>query len=364
MSTSQETAARFEKPAPILSAEGLVKHYAASRGKGRVVHALDGVSVDLYPGRTLGVVGESGSGKSTTAKLLSLLVKPTAGTIRLNGQVVDPRRADQVQRYRSMVQMVFQDPFSSLNPAKSIEQTLERPLYVHGRAHHAREAYEQLREILELVGLTPPDDFLMKYPHELSGGQRQRVGIARALATGSKVLLADEPVSMLDVSIRAGVLNLLARLRDEEGLALLYITHDLASARYLSDEILVMYAAEGIEFATSDELVRQPLHPYTQLLLSSVPDPEGTGEVDLPLAARSDPPNMVSPPPGCRFHPRCPFAMPICSEEEPHLERAENGHWVRCHLYGSGLRPKAGSPVTQMTEVAPKAPEEPSWPSS
>jgi len=355
--------------AAILRADNLVKHYPATRGRGRVVHALDGVSVALYPGRTLGIVGESGSGKSTLAKLLSLLVPATSGTIYLEGQVVRPNHAETVRHYRSIVQMVFQDPFSSLNPAKSIEQILERPLYVHGRAHSAREALAHLRDILTLVGLTPPDDFLIKYPHELSGGQRQRVGIARALATGSRVLLADEPVSMLDVSIRAGILNLLGRLRDEEHLALMYITHDLASARYLSDEVLVMYAAEGVEFASSDELVASPLHPYTQLLLSSVPDPDAAlGEDVLPAAARSDPPNMAAPPPGCRFHPRCPYAMPICAEEAPKMETTATGHWVRCHLYGPGAVPKGqgATPGTAWTEggtaegVTPESPMSPS----
>lgn len=334
-----------EATSPVLEGENLVKHFPAPAR--RVVHALDGVSVALWPGRTLGVVGESGSGKSTVAKLLSLLVTPTSGTIRLDGKPVDPRRGDEVRAYHGQVQMVFQDPFSSLNPAKSIEYILSRPLYVHGRARTARQAYDQLCQLLTLVGLTPPDDFLAKYPHELSGGQRQRVGFARALASGSRVLLADEPVSMLDVSIRAGLLNLMARLRDENGLALMYITHDLASARYLSDDVMVMYAGQVVEFAPADELVANALHPYTQLLLASVPDPE-TGlreDTAAEVAALGEAPNMAAPPSGCRFHPRCPYATPVCRSEAPPVSR-KGTHWLRCHLYDAAAQLREPPAVT------------------
>jgi peptide/nickel transport system ATP-binding protein len=319
-----------------LTGEGLVKHYPAFRGRGQVVHALDGVTVHLASGKTLGVVGESGSGKSTIARVLCLLTPPTAGVIRLDGRAVDLRNRQEVRRYRRHVQMVFQDPFSSINPANPIEYTLARPLVLHGRAHGRRELEERLEHLLEMVGLTPPDEFLAKYPHELSGGQRQRVGFARALATGSRVLLADEPVSMLDVSIRAGILNLMAGLRDREGLSLMYITHDLASARYLSDEILVMYAGEAVEFAPAEALVAEPLHPYAQLLLSSVPDPDAVAEETPPVGVTSEPPNMVSPPSGCRFHPRCPYVMDRCRTESPAPTEGEGGRWVRCHLYGPG----------------------------
>ena len=328
---------------PALEGENLVKHYPTRRGgRRRVVHALDGVDVALFAGRTLGVVGESGSGKSTVARLLSLLVPPTLGTIRLGGKLIDRRRADVQREYHGQVQMVFQDPFSSLNPAKSVEYILSRPLYVHGRARTGRQAYELLTQLLTDVGLTPPNDFLAKYPHELSGGQRQRVGFARALASGSRVLLADEPVSMLDVSIRAGLLNLMARLRDENGLALMYITHDLASARYLSDEIMVMYAGEVVEFAPAEELVENALHPYTRLLLASVPDPDAGLREDsaATVAALGEAPNMAAPPSGCRFHPRCPYATEICRVEAPPVSRVGT-HWLRCHLYDENARPHA-----------------------
>ncbi len=347
---------------PALEGVDLVKHYPApGAGRGRVVHALDGVSIALWPGRTLGVVGESGSGKSTVAKVLSLLVKPTSGTIRLAGKSVDIGRAQTVRDYHGEVQMVFQDPFSSLNPAKSIEYTLSRPLYVHGRARTGRQAYEILRDLLTSVGLTPPDDYLAKYPHELSGGQRQRVGFARALASGGRVLLADEPVSMLDVSIRAGILNLMARLRDENALALLYITHDLASARYLSDDIMVMYAGEVVEFGPADEVVGDALHPYTRLLLASVPDPEAGLREDsaTTVAALGEAPNMASPPAGCRFHPRCPYATDICRSEPPPTGQ-RGAHWVRCHLYDRAalLReplPMAASLAQPATTATPEA---------
>lgn len=321
---------------PIVEGLNLVKHYppTRSRGKGQVVHALDGVTVSLRRGHTLGVVGESGSGKSTIAKLLALLVEPTSGDIRLDGRSVNLHSSAEVARYRSKVQMVFQDPFSSLNPARSIDYTLSRPLLVHGQVHGRRELNQRLDELLETVGLTPPDEYLAKYPHELSGGQRQRVGFARAIAAGARVLLADEPVSMLDVSIRAGILNLMAKLRDESGLAIMYITHDLSSARYLSDDILVMYAGEAVEYGPADAVCRQPLHPYTQLLISSVPDPDAGGKAGpLPPGAESEPPDTIDPPTGCRFHPRCPFAMPICREISPSPVYGPDGRWVRCHLY-------------------------------
>jgi peptide/nickel transport system ATP-binding protein len=347
---------------PALEGVDLIKHYPASGGgrrRGRVVHAVDGVSVALWPGRTLGVVGESGSGKSTVAKLLSLLVTPTSGTIRLDGEAVDPRRAEAVRAYHGEVQMVFQDPFASLNPAKSIEYILSRPLYVHGRARTSRQAYEILTELLTSVGLTPPDDFLAKYPHELSGGQRQRVGFARALASGGRVLLADEPVSMLDVSIRAEVLNLMARLRDQKGLALMYITHDLASARYLSDDIMVMYAGEVVEFGPADEVVSEALHPYTQLLLASVPDPEAGLREDsrADVAALGEAPNMAAPPAGCRFHPRCPYATDICRSEAPSTGR-KGTHWVRCHLYDQNARLRAPLPMAP-GRTLPTTPQSP-----
>lgn len=314
----------------VVAARHLAKHYPRV-GKSGVVHALDDLSVELRAGRTLGMVGESGSGKSTAARVLSLLVMPTTGTIDLDGEPVDPRRGGSVRKYRSAVQMVFQDPFSSLNPAKRIDQILERPLLLH---HHAtrRDVSDRLVELLHQVGLTPAHEFLEKYPHELSGGQRQRVGIARALATGSRVLLADEPVSMLDVSIRAGILNLLAGLRDTKGLALLYITHDLASAHYLSDEIVVMYAGEAVEAGPSDGIVEEPRHPYTRLLLSSVPEP-GKSRTEAPTSPGADMPDMSAPPTGCRFHPRCPHAMDICSVESPTVTRMGTDTWVRCHLF-------------------------------
>ena len=314
----------------VVAAKGLTKHYPAV-GRVGTVHALDDLAIELRAGRVLGMVGESGSGKSTAARVLSLLVMPTKGTIELDGEPVDIRRRGAVRKYRSTVQMVFQDPFSSLNPARRVDQILDRPLLLH---HHAtrRDVTDRLRDLLTQVGLTPPDEFLEKYPHELSGGQRQRVGIARALATGSRVLLADEPVSMLDVSIRAGILNLLAGLRDSRGLALLYITHDLASAHYLSDDIMVMYAGEAIEYGPSDVIVEDAKHPYTKLLLASVPEPGTPRPLDRARSAAGDLPDMSRPPAGCRFHPRCPYTMDICRTEAPVVTPLDEGHWVRCHL--------------------------------
>jgi peptide/nickel transport system ATP-binding protein len=328
---------------PALEGVDLIKHYPASGGgrrRGRVVHAVDGVSVALWPGRTLGVVGESGSGKSTVAKLLSLLVTPTSGTIRLDGEAVDPRRAEAVRAYHGEVQMVFQDPFASLNPAKSIEYILSRPLYVHGRARTSRQAYEILTELLTSVGLTPPDDFLAKYPHELSGGQRQRVSFARALAARPSVLLADEPVSMLDVSIRLEMLNLLNDLRQRFSLAMLYITHDIASARYFADEILVMYAGEIVERGPAEEVTQFPAHPYTQLLVASAPDPDNLGSTLRGRVRRRGPSASGRPQnlegaaaEGCPFNLRCPFADDQCRREDPALTQISDTRGAACwHL--------------------------------
>jgi len=234
---------------------------------------VEDVSFSLQRGRILALVGESGSGKSTIARLLSRLYPATAGQAVFGGQdILRIRGRRNLLRYRSRVQMVFQDPFGSLNPTQSVAHDIERPLLIHRRATGHRDARARVHDLLRTVGLTPPEDVARRLPHQLSGGQRQRVAFARALAVQPDVILADEPISMLDVSIRMGILNLMARLRDEQGLSYLYITHDLASARYLADEIMVLYAGQVMEKASSEEIMQEPLHPYTRLLLSAVPD--------------------------------------------------------------------------------------------
>jgi len=323
--------------APALEAVGLTKHFRV-RGRGiragrsLRLHAVDEVSLALYPGTVTALVGESGSGKSTVARLLARLYSPTSGTIRLNGQPVARSRHRGGKRYASAVQLILQDPFSSLNPVHTIRYHLSRPLRIHGYARNREQAYQQIGALLAEVRLVPPEQFAEKFPHELSGGQRQRAAIARCLAAQPSVLLADEPVSMLDVSIRLGVLNLLRSLAVNRNLAILYITHDIASARYFASATMVMYAGVLVEGGPSEDVTQQPAHPYAQLLLASAPDPDRFGRT-TPVPDRGEPPTLISPPTGCRFHPRCPHAMPICSKQAP--PRAELGgtHWVRCWLY-------------------------------
>lgn len=324
---------------PLLAAVGITKHFTvrSSRfGRRGIVHAAEDISLALYPGSVTAVVGESGSGKSTLSRLLARTHRPTAGSLMLRGEPVDLRRpADRA--YRRAVQLVLQDPFASLNPVHNVNYILSRPLAIHGLG--GGDIRGTVMDLLRRVSLEPAEQFIDKYPHELSGGQRQRVAIARCLAVRPEVLLADEPVSMLDVSIRLGILNLLADLRDREQLAILYVTHDIASARYLADTIMVMYAGRVVEIGPADRVVNDPAHPYTQLLLSAAPDPESPGREAWPGNAGA-PPSLVSPPAGCRFHPRCPYAMPICSTDLPPHLPVDEKHWAACWLHdpatGSG----------------------------
>jgi peptide/nickel transport system ATP-binding protein len=332
-----------EASTPILEAQHLRKYFPLRQlklfGQAKAVHSVENTSLALYSGRALALVGESGSGKTTMARMLARLYEPTAGTILFRGKPVKVDRGTSLRSYRHHVQLVFQDPFSSLNPVHDVRYHLSRPLRLHGYARSAKEEREQILALLDRVSLSPAEQFIQKYPHQLSGGQRQRVAIARALAARPEVLLADEPVSMLDVSIRLDVLNLLLRLKDEEQLALLFITHDIASARYFAEETLVMYAGQTVEGGPSEEVIQRPKHPYTQLLISAAPDPDrigsdGTSAQSLP--ARGEIPSLINPPGGCRFHPRCPHAMPVCSQRFPGRTDLGGGHWTHCFLYGSG----------------------------
>ena len=328
---------------PVLEVRNLTKHFpVGSPFRPKHVHALNDVSFTIGRGQVLALVGESGSGKSTTARLIARLMPPTKGEILLKGQNVlktEPWKAS--LSYRNAVQMIFQDPFGSLNPVHTIGYHLERPLLIH-KAAKGSNVQEQVRALLATVGLNPPDEMAKKHPYQLSGGQRQRVAIARALAVAPEIILADEPISMLDVSIRMGVLNLMERLKEERGIGFLYITHDLASARYIGDRTMVMYAGHVVEGAESGALMQEPAHPYTQLLLAAVPNPHAGLSVRK-VETRGEVPSLIDPPPGCPFAPRCPKVMDICRQVMPGPEYVAKDHWVRCHLYGPGETPTTGA---------------------
>jgi peptide/nickel transport system ATP-binding protein len=321
-----------------LEVSHLSKRFPASTGlRGKsFVHAVDDVSFELKPGTITALVGESGSGKSTVARLLARLYVPSDGTISFLGRdVVRDRTRGEVLKYRSQVQMIFQDPFGSLNPVKTIRHHIERPLRIH-KIVPSDQVESRVYELLETVGLVPAAHVAEKFPHQLSGGQRQRVAIARALAVEPKVLLADEPTSMLDVSIRIGILNLMLDLKDEHEIAFLYVTHDLASARYIADDILVMYAGQIVERGPIDEVLADPLHPYTQLLLSAVPDPATGLEVNRIEIRKGLASAAVDPPAGCRFVQRCPIAIDVCSRVTPQLVDARPEQAARCHVNAPG----------------------------
>lgn len=324
---------------PVLEARNLKKHFAvgASRRTGvarHVVRAVDDVSLKLRAGATVALVGESGSGKSTVARLLAQLLPAASGDVLLNGEAVRIRSDRARRAYTREVQLLLQDPFSSLNPLHTIRYTLTRALRIHqGRARRA-ERDSQIRELLARVKLTPPEWFLDKFPHELSGGQLQRVAIARTLAASPSVLLLDEPVSMVDVSIRAGLLNLLRELKEQDSLALLYITHDMASGRYFADDMIVMYHGQMVEGGTSEQVTERPAHPYTELLMACSPDPKRRNST-VPRASR---PKGVRPTvvvEGCRFSTQCPHAMPVCGTTAPPTVELGDGHWARCWLHTS-----------------------------
>jgi peptide/nickel transport system ATP-binding protein len=323
-------------PEPVLEGIGLTKHFPARGGNpfrrgGRVVHAVENVSLKLYPGYITALVGESGSGKSTLARMLAQLYPLTAGEIRYRGQTVRATGGKAFRAYASKVQLILQDPFGSFNPVASILRTLQRAVRIHHPGQKRPQEQATIDDLLTQVNLVPPQQFTEKFPHELSGGQLQRVSIARALAASPDVFLADEPVSSLDVSIRLGILNLLKKLTEERHVALLYVTHDIASARYFAAETAVMYAGELIEQGPSEEVTQHAAHPYTQLLIASAPDPS-RGESSR-VADIGQPPSLITPPSGCRFHPRCPYAMERCKTTAPPTFDIGVSHTARCWLY-------------------------------
>jgi oligopeptide/dipeptide ABC transporter ATP-binding protein len=299
--------------------------------RARYVHAIDDVSFQLGRGEVLALVGESGCGKSTLALTLMGLEKPTAGKLVFEGRDVTHVEGRELKQMRRHIQMVFQDPYESLSPLMTIGQIVAEPLVVHGLARDKGEQAERVRQAMEDAGLKPAETYLNRLPHELSGGQRQRVVIAGALVLEPAVLLADEPVSMLDVSIRAEILNLLADLRARRGISILFITHDLATAAYFTDRVAVMYLGRIVEIGPTRDVLAAPAHPYTQALLSVIPVPNPRQRRER-IILQGDPPNPIDLPPGCRFHPRCPRAESICCEQDPRLQRLGDGHQAACLL--------------------------------
>ncbi|MGV8080537.1 MAG: ABC transporter ATP-binding protein [Syntrophales bacterium] len=298
-------------------------------GKHGTIRAVDGVSLRIRRGETLGLVGESGCGKSTLGRLVLRLEEPTAGRILFEGRDISSLEGDALQAYRRRVQIIFQDPYSSLNPRMSAGAIIGEPLAVHGAK--AADIPGEVKRLAETVGLSREQT--TRYPHEFSGGQRQRIGIARALALRPDLVVADEPVSALDVSIQAQILNLLKDLQERFGLSYLFITHDFGVVRFMSDRIAVMYLGRIVELIGNEDLDRHPLHPYTEALLSAVPVPDPARRQSR-IVLPGDPPSSVDPPPGCVFHPRCPRRMEVCSRDVPVLAGRENGHPTACHLYG------------------------------
>lgn len=321
----------------LLKVDNLKKHFPIKKGllsrEIGQVKAVDGVSFEVFEGETLGIVGESGCGKSTTGRMLMRLIEPTEGSVIFNGQDVTALSAKQLREARRDMQMVFQDPYASLNPRHTVAQILEEPLIVHNIGTK-QERKQKVIQLLKTVGLS--EYHANRYPHQFSGGQRQRIGIARALMTNPKLIIADEPVSALDVSIQAQVLNLMQQLQQDLKLTYIFIAHDLGVVRHISDRVGVMYLGKVVELATSESLYEEPRHPYTQALLAAVPvpDPDFVKETTM---LQGDIPSPSNPPSGCTFHTRCPFAKEVCKQQVPALQQVSEGHAVACHLYDGNV---------------------------
>jgi oligopeptide transport system ATP-binding protein len=318
----------------LLQVRDLTKHFDIKRGffwgEKAKVHAVDGVSFDLKHGETLGLVGESGCGKSTTGRVILRLIEPTSGEVIFDGVPIFQADKAEMRRLRQRMQIIFQDPYSSLNPRMTVEQIVGEGIVIHKLCRTRAERRERVADLLHKVGLSPEQ--MNRYPHEFSGGQRQRVGIARALAVSPKLIIADEPISALDVSIQAQVINLLEDLQEQFDLTYLFIAHDLRVVEHISDRVAVMYLGQIVELSDSQELYATPLHPYTEALLSAIPIPDPTTKRQR-IILEGDPPSPIHPPQGCRFHTRCHKRFDRCDKEEPVLREVTPRHWVSCHLY-------------------------------
>lgn len=340
----------IERPTPIVSVTDLRTHFPVGSGlRGRlrrehqVVYALDGVSVDILPRETLAVIGESGSGKSTMGRTILRLEEPTSGSVSFRGKDVTSMSAEELRKQRQRMQMIFQNPYSSVNRRKRLADIIAEPLRVHGIGDAASRR-ARATELLDLVGLSP--DFLHRYPHEVSGGQLQRVGIARALATGPEFLVADEPTASLDVSVRAQVMNLLTDLKEQLGLTLMFISHDLALVSYIADHVAVMYLGRIVEIGSKQQLESAPQHPYTKALFAVAPTPDPRQRKES-AAPKGEVPSAINRPSGCHYHPRCPLAMDICKVEYPRLEAKAGGQLAACHAV-----PAAPGPATRLLPLS------------
>ncbi|MGN6673532.1 MAG: ABC transporter ATP-binding protein [Thermomicrobiales bacterium] len=320
----------------LLDVQNLVMHFPLTKGiiiqrKVGAVQAVDGVSFSVKRGETLGLVGESGCGKSTTGRAILQLYKPTSGQVMFHGRDLTTLDGGDMRKMRRYLQMIFQDPYASINPRMTVGNIIAEPMHIHNLVAK-NERNDRVQELLETVGLNPY--FANRYPHEFSGGQRQRIGVARALAANPEFIVADEPVSALDVSIQAQIVNLLEDLQQQFGLTYLFIAHDLSVIRHISDRVAVMYLGKMVELADRDELYDNPLHPYTKALLSAVPIPDPVIEKKRErIILTGDVPSPINPPSGCHFHTRCPYVMDVCKVDEPAFAEQGSGHYVACHLY-------------------------------
>ncbi|MGE5590517.1 MAG: ABC transporter ATP-binding protein [Bacillota bacterium] len=327
---------RQDARTPLLEIRNLRKYYPITRGVFQRtighVKAVDGVSFTVNRGETFGLVGESGCGKTTTGKVLLRLQEPTSGEVLFEGRNILALKGEEMRRLRREMQIIYQDPYSSLNPRMTVKEIVGAPLAIHGVSKGA-EREKWVRQLLDVVGLSA--EHMNRYPHEFSGGQRQRIGVARALALNPKLIVCDEPVSALDVSIQSQILNLLVDLQEEYGLAYIFIAHGLAAVKYISDRVGVMYLGKLVELAGADELYANPQHPYTRALMSSIPIPDPSLRRER-IVLEGDVPSPVDPPAGCRFHTRCSHASDRCSQEEPQFVNIGGGHWVACHRAAAG----------------------------
>ncbi len=328
----------------VLEVKGLTKFFpvrlsfseSLRRGPPQVVHAIDGVDFFINRGEIFGLAGESGSGKTTVLRTVLMLTRPTSGEIIYEGEDLAKLPGRELDKYRTKIQVVFQDPYESINPRMNVFDVVSEGLFINHLVSTEDEAVLRVSNALRDVQLNPPEEFLFRYPHELSGGQRQRVAVARALVLNPDLILADEPVSMLDVSIRAEVLNVFVSIRDKRDISILFVTHDLALSKDVCDRLGIMYLGVIMELAPADEIVSKPYHPYTQALIAAVPVPDPAAD-KVKVLAKGEIPTNVSPPPGCRYHTRCPLAKDICREKVPPLLEVTQGHWVACHFWSEAL---------------------------